>query len=266
MRPPVPPFSVQAVEDRRTTKDLREAEFQYLLGAVKIPGCPDVDQHHLCVVDAILYYDRPDYAVPSRAEGGLGLSYYLTVKARNLFIDAVRSSRTLKRGLGRTVSLDLDWERDRDEAGWYGGILTWADMSNPNPVDPAVLAFEEGTAHIRAVVLACLDKFPVKQKLFTLHLDGASLWEIMVGMNWADSETPAGMGRTNRARKALYDTQLMVARLLPTLNARRFAPGVKWNAGDSDIRPARYLNTATCAQLMAEIEGYPQPKRGRLAA
>lgn len=264
MRAPAPPFSVQAVEDRRTTKDLREAEFQYLLGAVKIPGCPDVDQHHLCVVDAILYYDRPDYAVPSRAEGGLGLSYYLTVKARNLFIDAVRSSRTLKRGQGLIVSLDLNWHGD--DAPKSDAVPHWANVANPDSVDPAVLAFEEGTAHIRAVVLACLHKFPVKQKLFTLHLDGANLWEIMVGMNWANPETPTGMGRTNRARKALYDTQLMVARLLPALNARRFAPGVKWNAGDSDIRPARYLNTATCAQLRAEMEGYPLPKRGRVAA
>jgi hypothetical protein len=251
----------RATEDRRTTHALSEQEFQYFLRVVRVADCPDEDQRQLVVVDAILYFDRPGYAAPARDEQGKDLSYYLRIKAGNLFRDLERARRADKRGRGLTQSLDQHWQ---DSEG-HSEDGRWADAERQTGPDPVLVALEHDTARTVRVVLAALANYPDKQALMRMHLCGDSFEEITVALGWGTPDPVTGKVNANRARKSLFDAQLLLARLLPALNKRRLGPGAKWAVGESEKRPTRFMSSAECLAL-SNPELVYAPRSRRLAA
>jgi hypothetical protein len=190
-----------AIEARRHTRDLREKELKYLLRTVRIKQCLDADLHNQCVVDAILYYMNPVASVvpPALEDGGKRLTYYLNVKARNIYVDVIRDKYSKTHGDGLVKSLEAIQARaDAEE-------LSITAIRDQNPLGDE---FDQHSFMLEKVRLA-LEKYPVKLRIFELHLEGFSLEEI------SDLYGKGGMGDdgrydTNWARQTLFTARQLI--------------------------------------------------------
>jgi DNA-directed RNA polymerase specialized sigma24 family protein len=237
-------------EDRRDTRGLRTPELTYLLGCIRLTGCSDRDQHQQAVTDAVLYYAAPGHEVPARATGGQNLSYYVLVKARNLFTDQLRASVAAKRG-GTQAPLSLDAPH-RFAGGDEGGF----DVADPS--GPPQGSYDAD--RLRTAVTEALAHVPEKLRLFELHLAGCTPAEITVALGWGCADAQGRVNST-RARKALFDTQSLLAKKLPALAALRLGDGPSWTPDDQVVRPGRHLSSRECQALAARVEGYPLSRR-----
>lgn len=240
----------QTVEDRRHTRSLTQREYDYLLRAVRVPGCHDADLRQQVIVDAILYFMDPvtTCVPPALVDEGRGLGYYLGVKATHLYVDECRRRGAAKRG-GGVADLSLD---HTTADGWSQSL----QVADPTSSEPGLDA-----ARLRAGVFAALAATPDKLRIFELHLQGLSPTDITLALGWAVEVN--GKVASGRVRKALHDALVLVQKKLPGLAALRLGPGGHWGENESENRAPRHVSALDCEAAALRLEGCPVSTRDR---
>jgi hypothetical protein len=233
-----------SAEVRRHTRDLTGKELKYFLQGVLIKGTFDRDLMQQVIVDAILYYAQPGKEVLAIEEGGKQMSYYLGIKANNIYVDYKRHQNAYKRGSGNVVSIDALAERVEGATDVLG-FLAGSDSADMLDLDAQVL---------RQAIFGVLADKPDKLRLFELHLEGLSPAQITVALGWGEADEN-GKVDSGRARKSLLDTLTLLKKRLPALAGQRPRASAQWGEGSGESRATRHLSSADCEMAALALEG-----------